>query len=244
MSLGQGVPDNVAATFALVAATGRHFSSLSLATALEVSCEPSTPVATWPPHRRLVGQSTAIHSLCRHLPPPPSSSRKRGLGRDWCADHPGSGLLAVTFIVGQLPSIPESLLEAEFLGFEAGAFTDAKRAKPGLFEMASGGTLFLDEIDALRLSLQSKLLTAIEAKQVRRVGAVVERPVDVKLIAATPANLSELVRIGQFRPDLYHRLAVIVLELPPLWARGDDILLLAQFFLQQYAVAHQVPPNA
>jgi two-component system, NtrC family, response regulator AtoC len=84
------------------------------------------------------------------------------------------------FIEVNCAAIPESLLEAELFGFEAGAFTDAKRTKPGLFEVASGGTLFLDESDALMLSLQSKLLTAIEAKRVRRVGAVTEHPVDVK----------------------------------------------------------------
>jgi transcriptional regulator with PAS, ATPase and Fis domain len=106
-------------------------------------------------------------------------------------------------------------LEAELFGFEAGAFTDAKRAKPGLFEAASGGTLFLDEIEALLPALQSKLLTAIEAKRIRRLGAVVERPVDTKLIAATQTDLSASVSAGHFRADLYHRLAVVVLTLPP-----------------------------
>ena len=108
------------------------------------------------------------------------------------------------------------MLEAELFGFAAGAFTDAKRAKPGLFEAAAGGTLFLDEIDALPLALQGKLLTAIEAKRVRRVGAVREQAVDVKVVAATQAALSARVAAGQFRADLYHRLAVIVLVLPPL----------------------------
>ena len=210
------------------------------------------------PTARLVGQSAAIHDLCtqiRHLaafdtlgnPHVPTLllCGETGTGKGLVARiiHDSGPRAGGAFIEVNCAAIPESLLEAELFGFEAGAFTDARRAKPGLFEVASGGTLFLDEIDALRLSLQSKLLTAIEAKQVRRVGAVVERPVDVKLIAATPANLSELVGAGRFRPDLYHRLAVIVLELPPLQARGNDILLLAQFFLQQYAVAHKLPPK-
>src|SRR5438876_4063680 len=112
-------------------------------------------------------------------------------------------------------AIPETMLEAELFGFEAGAFTDAKRAKPGLFEAAAGGTLFLDEIDALPLALQGKLLTAIEAKRVRRLGAVTERAVDVKLIAATNAELAQRIVVGQFRADLYHRMAVVV-ALPPL----------------------------
>jgi two-component system, NtrC family, response regulator AtoC len=140
-------------------------------------------------------------------------------------------------------AIPETLLEAELFGVTAGAFTDAKRAKPGLFETAAGGTLFLDEIDALPLAVQGKLLTAIETKRVRRVGAVREHAVDVKVVTATPAELSARVAEGRFRADLYHRLAVIVLVLPPLRDRGEDIVLLAQQFLQQYAAAHRLPPK-
>jgi DNA-binding NtrC family response regulator/tetratricopeptide (TPR) repeat protein len=145
------------------------------------------------------------------------------------------------FIEVNCAAIPEALLEAELFGFEAGAFTDAKRPKPGLFEAADGGALFLDEIDTLPLSLQSKLLNAIEAKRIRRLGAVAERPVDVKLITATHADLGQDVTAGHFRADLYHRLAVVLLELPPLRARGDDILTLAQHFLRRYADAHGVP---
>jgi DNA-binding NtrC family response regulator len=101
----------------------------------------------------------------------------------------------------------------------------------------------LDEIDTLPLALQSKLLTAIETKRVRRVGAVREQAVDVKVVAATQAELSGRVAAGQFRADLYHRLAVIVLGLPPLRDRGEDIVCLAQQFLQQYATAHRLPPK-
>jgi DNA-binding NtrC family response regulator/tetratricopeptide (TPR) repeat protein len=140
-------------------------------------------------------------------------------------------------------AIPETLLETELFGVTAGAFTDAKHTKPGLFEAASGGTLFLDEIDTLPLALQGKLLTAIETKRVRRVGAVREQAVDVKVVAATQAELSTRVAAGQFRPDLYHRLAVLVLALPPLRERGEDIVCLAQQFLQQYAAAHRLPPK-
>jgi two-component system, NtrC family, response regulator AtoC len=140
-------------------------------------------------------------------------------------------------------AIPETLVEAELFGYEAGAFTDARRAKPGLFEAASAGTLFLDEIEALPLPLQGKLLTAIEEKRVRRVGAVTAQAVDVKLIAATQADLSGYVAAGRFRADLYHRLAVIVLTLPPLREREDDVLLLAQQYLRQYAEGHGLPPK-
>jgi DNA-binding NtrC family response regulator len=208
------------------------------------------------PTTRLVGQSAAIHGLgtqIRHLaafdtlgnPDVPTLllCGETGTGKGLVARiiHDSGPRARGPFIEVNCAAIPESLLEAELFGVEAGAFTDARRTKPGLFEAASGGTLFLDEIDALLLSLQSKLLTAIEAERVRRVGAVVERPVDVKLIAATPADLSELVQVGRFRPDLDHRLAVVVLELPPLRVRGDDILLLARHFLQRYAAAHKVP---
>jgi transcriptional regulator with AAA-type ATPase domain/tetratricopeptide (TPR) repeat protein len=147
------------------------------------------------------------------------------------------------FININCAAIPETLLEVELFGFEAGTFTDAKRAKPGLMESASHGTLFLDEIDALPLPLQSKLLDAIEEKCVRRLGAMQSRQLDVKCIAATPTDLSVRVTEGRFRPDLYHRLAVVLLEIPPLRERGEDILLLAQHFVRQYAAAHGLRPK-
>jgi transcriptional regulator with AAA-type ATPase domain/predicted ATPase len=147
------------------------------------------------------------------------------------------------FIQINCAAIPEALLEAELFGFEAGAFTNAKRGKPGLFEAASGGTLFLDEVDALPQTLQSKLLVAVEEKQVRRLGAVVGHPVDIKLIVATQADLPAAVRAGRFRADLCHRLAVVVLEVPPLRERGADVILLAQHFLQRYAAAHGLRPK-
>jgi transcriptional regulator with AAA-type ATPase domain/tetratricopeptide (TPR) repeat protein len=140
-------------------------------------------------------------------------------------------------------AVPEALVETELFGYEAGAFTDARHAKPGLFEASSSGTLFLDEIDALPRPLQGKLLTAIEEKRVRRVGAVVAQAVDVKVIAATQVDLSSYVAAGLFRPDLYHRLAVIVLAMPPLRERGDDVLLLAQQWLRQYAEGHGLVPK-
>jgi MoxR-like ATPase len=147
------------------------------------------------------------------------------------------------FIEINCAAIPETLLEAELYGVAAGAFTGAKRAKPGLFEAASGGTLLFDEIDALPLALQGKVLTAIEAKRVRRLGAVAERAVDVKLIAATQAELSVHVREGKFRGDLYQRLAVVLLDLPPLRERGEDVWLLAEALLRQYAEAYRLPPK-
>jgi two-component system, NtrC family, response regulator AtoC len=110
------------------------------------------------------------------------------------------------------------LLESELFGFEPGAFTDARRAKPGLFEAAAGGILFLDEIDGLPAVLQGKLLTALDDRRIRRLGAVADRTVAVKLITATKEDLGSLVGAGRFRA-LFHRLAVIVLDLPPLRTR-------------------------
>jgi DNA-binding NtrC family response regulator/tetratricopeptide (TPR) repeat protein len=147
------------------------------------------------------------------------------------------------FIDVNCAAIPENLLEAELFGFEAGAFTDAKRAKRGLFEAAVGGTLFLDEIDALPLALQPKLLKALDEKRARRLGAVVERSVDVKCIAATKEELLTYVAAGRFRADLYHRLAVVLLTLPPLREREADVVLLAEHFLQRYALAHRLVPK-
>jgi two-component system, NtrC family, response regulator AtoC len=196
------------------------------------------------PTERLVGQAPAIVALRAHI---------RQLVTFDTLDNPvvptvllqgetgtGKGLVARVmresgpraegpFVEVNCAAIPEALLEAELFGFEAGAFTDAKRAKPGLWEAASGGILFLDEIDALPLMLQSKLLTVIEAKHVRRLGAVVKHPVDVKLITATQADLQACVSEGRFRADLYHRLAVVFLEVPPLRKRGADVVLPALF---------------
>jgi DNA-binding NtrC family response regulator/tetratricopeptide (TPR) repeat protein len=147
------------------------------------------------------------------------------------------------FIDVNCAAIPEAMLEAELFGFEAGAFTDAKRSKPGLFEAASGGTLFLDEVDSLTLPVQSKVLKAIEEKRVRRLGAVAARDVDVKLIAATQRDLSALVVSGAFRADLYHRLAVLVLPIAPLRRRGGDALRLAAHYLSSYAGGYGLAPK-
>jgi transcriptional regulator with PAS, ATPase and Fis domain len=145
--------------------------------------------------------------------------------------HDSGPRAAGPFVDVNCAAIPDTMLEAELFGFEAGAFTDARHAKPGLFEAAAGGTLFLDEIEALPLALQGKLLTALETKQVRRLGAVRAHTVDVKLIAATNTVLPEAVAARRFRADLYHRLAVVALTLPPLRQRGADVVALAQAYV-------------
>ena len=132
-------------------------------------------------------------------------------------------------------AIPANLLESEMFGHEKGAFTDARAAKPGLFELASGGTLFLDEIGHLALELQGKLLRALEERAIRRVGGTRTIPVDVRIIAATHVNIAEAVRRGEFREDLYYRLNVVPIELPALRARREDIVPLARHFLARFA---------
>ena len=135
------------------------------------------------------------------------------------------------FVAVNCAAIPEPLLEAELFGFERGAFTDARQPKAGLFQAAHQGTLFLDEVALLPEALQAKLLTAIEDGAVRRLGSTRSEPVAVWIIAASNQDLAEAVRARRFREDLYHRLAVVVLALPPLRALRGDILLLADHFL-------------
>jgi DNA-binding NtrC family response regulator/predicted ATPase len=208
--------------------------------------------------RRIHGTSPAIHALRGQisrlaafdtlgspLVPTVLLQGETGTGKGLIARvmHENGPRIEGPFLEVNCAAIPEMLLEAELFGFEAGAFTDAKRPKPGLFEAASGGTLFLDEIDALPLTLQGKMLKAIEEKRVRRVGAIADKPVDIKLTVATHADLNVRVAEGRFRADLYYRLAVVVLEIPPLRERGGDVLVLAQQFLRHYAEGHRVTPK-
>jgi two-component system response regulator AtoC len=130
-------------------------------------------------------------------------------------------------------AIPDSLLESELFGYEKGAFTDAKTTKKGLFELADGGTVFLDEIGDMKLFLQSKILRVIENQSFMRVGGEREIKVDVRIIAATNKDLETLVREGLFRKDLYYRLKVMVVEMPYLRERGEDILLLSNLFIEE-----------
>ncbi len=130
-------------------------------------------------------------------------------------------------------AIPDNLLETELFGYEKGAFTDAKGMKKGLFELTNGGTVFLDEISEMKSFLQTKLLRVLENQSFMRVGGEREISVDVRIIAATNKNLSALVNAGQFRKDLYYRLKVMVIEMPPLRERREDILLLANMFIEE-----------
>jgi two-component system response regulator AtoC len=146
---------------------------------------------------------------------------------------------AQPFIELNCASIPPQMLEAELFGYEKGAFTDARERKYGLIEAAEGGTLFLDEIGELELAVQTKLLKVLEEKKVRRLGGLREQRIDFRVIAATNQDLHRRVQEGKFRSDLYYRLKTVHLAVPPLRARGGDILLLARAFLAMHGARYR-----
>ena len=145
------------------------------------------------------------------------------------------------FICLNCSALPESLMESELFGYEKGAFTGADAAKPGLIELAQGGTLFLDEITTLQLSLQSKLLRALQEHSVQRLGGRSARKIDFRLIAATNEDLEDCVRKGRFREDLYFRIHVVPIFIPPLRERSGDLALLVDHFLRVYCAAAKKP---
>ncbi|WP_419787585.1 sigma-54 interaction domain-containing protein [Pseudodesulfovibrio sp.] len=145
--------------------------------------------------------------------------------------HRNSFRHGAAFVPINCGAIPKELLESELFGHEKGAFTHAVRSRPGCFELADGGTIFLDEIGEMDLSLQVKILRALQEKEIERVGGTVIKKVDVRVVAATNRDLECEVKAGRFREDLFYRLNVIPLQLPPLRERGSDIILLAEHFL-------------
>jgi len=159
-----------------------------------------------------------------------------GTGKDLIsrAIHYGSARREKPFLVINCAALPETLLESELMGHEKGAFTDAKSAKKGSFEAADGGTLYLDEISEMKVSMQAKLLRIIENKSFKRVGGVHDIKVDVRIIASTNRDLESAVREGNFREDLFYRLKVIPIELPPLRKRREDIPLLVSHFIGKF----------
>ena len=160
-----------------------------------------------------------------------------GTGKELLARalHYHSPRAAAPFVEVNCAAIPANLLESELFGHEKGAFTGASSAKPGLMELAHGGTVFLDEIGHLPLELQPKLLRALEGKEIRRVGGQQTRKVDIRVVGATHVDLKAAVARGEFREDLFYRLNVVALVLPPLRERGDDVELLARTFLNRLA---------
>jgi DNA-binding NtrC family response regulator len=209
------------------------------------------------PFSELLGESPAIEAVrdtIRRLLSRPFSGRRppaillegeTGSGKGLVARvlHRAGPRAARAFVPLNCAAIPEALLESELFGYERGAFTDARRAKPGLFQTAHQGTIFLDEVGLLPEPLQAKLLTVIEARTVRRLGGTHSEPADAWIVSATNENLQTAIRERRFREDLYHRLGVVSLRLPPLRERGRDVILLAQHLLASVCADYGLPPK-
>jgi DNA-binding NtrC family response regulator len=192
----------------------------------------------------VIGDSPAIQALLEQArqiaaldeTPPVLITGETGTGKGLVARtiHGASPRAARPFIEVNCTALPATLMESELFGHERGAFTDAKESRMGLFEAADGGFLFLDEVGDVELSLQGKLLKAVEDRTVRRVGGTRDRRIDVRILAATNRDLERDAQRESFRRDLYFRLAVIILHLPPLRDRGSDVLLLARHYLARF----------
>jgi two-component system, NtrC family, response regulator AtoC len=200
------------------------------------------------PFGDVVGESTSMRAVldqARQIAalddtPPILITGETGTGKGLVARtiHTSGPRNGRPFIDVNCTALPASLMEAELFGYERGAFTDAKESKLGLFEAAEGGFIFLDEIGDVELALQGKLLRAIEDRVVRRVGGIRDRKIDVRIVAATNRDLESDVGRDRFRRDLYFRLAVILLRLPPLRERGDDILILTDLYLRRFSAKY------
>jgi two-component system, NtrC family, response regulator AtoC len=196
------------------------------------------------PFGAVLGESPAMRAVLEQArqiatldeTPPVLVIGETGTGKGLVARtiHAGSSRASKPFIEVNCTALPATLMEAELFGHERGAFTDAKESRMGLFEAAEGGFLFLDEVGDVELSLQGKLLKAVEDRTVRRVGGNRDRKIDVRILAATNRDLERESQRERFRRDLYFRLAVILLRLPPLRERGEDVLTLAQHFLRRF----------
>jgi two-component system response regulator AtoC len=223
------------------------FDELALALALRhVAMLPRRATALPPP--ALVGDGEAMQQL-RQLIARIAATRstvlilgESGTGKELVARalHDASPRRGHRFVAINCAAIPPTLLESELFGHRRGAFTDATRDRTGLFEDADGGTLFLDEVGELPLALQAKLLRALQDGEIRRVGDTASIKIDVRLIAATLRDLADDVREGRFREDLYYRLAVVPVVIPPLRDRAEDIPQLARFFAVRHAARHQL----
>jgi DNA-binding NtrC family response regulator len=192
---------------------------------------------------RIIGQSPAMRemvALARKVAESEASSvllqGESGTGKDLIAKaiHYGSCRADLPFVAINCAAIPSTLIESELFGYEKGAFTDAKGRKEGLFEQAEGGTIFLDEIGELDIGLQAKLLRVLEEGAFRRVGGLKDLPLDTRVIAASNRDLKSESEAGRFRLDLYYRLSVIQIDLPPLRERGDDVLLLSDHYIKNF----------
>jgi two-component system response regulator AtoC len=187
--------------------------------------------------KKLIDQIVSIETTSGREAPAILITGETGTGKELVARsiHGRSARAKGAFVEINCAAIPANLLEAELFGYERGAFTDAKAAKIGLFEAADGGTLFLDEIGSMDLGLQAKLVKAIEQRSARRLGSIQSRHFDVMLIAATNQSLERAIRERNFRDDLYYRLKVLEIHLPPIRERNGDATLLAEHFVKLHA---------
>lgn len=191
----------------------------------------------------LVGNSEKMHhiyELIKRVSQTPTNvlvTGESGTGKEMVAKaiHVNGPLKNKPFVTINCGAIPENLMESEMFGHKKGSFTGAIQDKVGLFEVADGGTLFLDEVGELPLTIQVKLLRAIQERIIRRVGATEDQKIEVRIIAATNRDLEDMIKEGLFREDLFYRLNVILIRVPPLRERTDDVTLLAKHFLQKYA---------
>ncbi len=197
----------------------------------------------------IIGQSTSLAEVFKVLgkvAPTDSTvlvTGESGTGKELLvrALHSNSCRHDKPFVPINCGAIPKELLESELFGHEKGAFTHAIRSRPGRFEVADGGTIFLDEIGEMDLSLQVKILRVLQEKEIERVGGSGCKKVDVRIVAATNRDLEVEVAAGRFREDLYYRLNVIPLHLPPLRERGGDVLVLAKYFLNFFCSKKKRP---
>ena len=199
---------------------------------------------------RILGRSDAIlqiREIIGQIAPTPVSvliTGESGTGKDLVAQaiHQNSPRRSQRLLTVNCGAIPETLLESELFGHEKGAFTDARARRQGIFEAADGGTVFLDEIGEMSLPAQVRLLGVLEAREITRLGGTQPIKVDVRIIAATNRDLKEAVESGQFRRDLYYRLRVVEVPVPPLRTRPEDIPILTDHFIQLYSQENGVPP--
>lgn len=195
------------------------------------------------PHDTLYGESPRIKEIRKLIQIVSETPRtsvliqgESGTGKELVSNaiHTASNRAGKPYIKINCSAIPDNLLESELFGHEKGAFTDAKLMKKGLFELANGGTIFLDEISSMKLGLQPKILRVLETQTFRRIGGIGDIKIDIRVIAASNTDLGELVKLKEFRDDLYYRLKVMEIDLPPLRDRKEDIMLLAKLFLQEF----------
>jgi DNA-binding NtrC family response regulator len=204
------------------------------------------------PFREIIGESAVIRDVFALIDKVAKTDAnililgENGTGKELIARaiHQKSLRKDNSFVAVDMGAITETLFESELFGHKKGAFTDAREDRPGRFELANGGTLFLDEIGNLSLALQSKLLSALQSRQITRVGANQPMPVDIRLICATNMPLHQMVQEGKFRQDLLYRINTVEITVPPLCERVEDIPLLANHFLQHYARKYRKEANA